>query len=127
MRGVELVVSDDHEGLKAAVNRHFQGAGWQRCQVHYAKKPPRDGRGQEAKKGARSRSARGLRRAGQALLPSISGLLRGREVAREGLYEKVAEHLEEHVEEYLSCLAFPESHRKRIRTTNGLENVSTRR
>ena len=26
LRGVELVVSDDHEGLKAAVGRHFQGA-----------------------------------------------------------------------------------------------------
>ncbi len=25
LRGVELVVSDDHEGLKAAVLRHFQG------------------------------------------------------------------------------------------------------
>jgi len=32
--GVELVVSDDHQGLRAAVERHFQGASWQRCQVH---------------------------------------------------------------------------------------------
>jgi putative transposase len=32
-----LVVSDDHEGLKSAVCRHFQGASWQRCQVHYAR------------------------------------------------------------------------------------------
>jgi putative transposase len=37
LSGVELVVSDDHEGLKAAVFRHFQGASWQRCQVHYAR------------------------------------------------------------------------------------------
>lgn len=35
--GVSLVVSDDHEGLKAAIERHFQGASWQRCQFHYAK------------------------------------------------------------------------------------------
>jgi transposase-like protein len=41
--------------------------------------------------------------------------------------EKVAEHLEEHIEECLSCLAFPESHRKRIRTTNGLERLRARR
>jgi hypothetical protein len=34
LKGVELVVSDDHEGLKAAIERHFQGASWQRCQVH---------------------------------------------------------------------------------------------
>jgi putative transposase len=31
LEGVELVVSDDHEGLKAAVSRHFQGAAHQRC------------------------------------------------------------------------------------------------
>src|SRR5215208_5972026 len=37
LSGVELVVSDDHEGLKAAIARHFQGASHQRCQVHYAR------------------------------------------------------------------------------------------
>src|SRR5215208_259439 len=39
-------------------------------------------------------------------------------------HEKVAEHIEEHVEECLSCLFFPESHRRRIRTTNGLERFN---
>jgi putative transposase len=38
--------------------------------------------------------------------------------------EKVAEHLEDHIEECLSCLAFPEPHRRRIRTTNGLERFN---
>jgi len=37
LSGVELVVSDDHKGLKAAITRHFQGASWQRCQVHYVR------------------------------------------------------------------------------------------
>jgi len=37
LKGVELVVSDDHGGLKAAIARHFQGAAYQRCQVHYAR------------------------------------------------------------------------------------------
>ena len=37
LRGVELVVSDEHTGLKAAIERHFQGASQQRCQVHYAR------------------------------------------------------------------------------------------
>ena len=39
-------------------------------------------------------------------------------------HEKVAEHLEEHIEECLACLSFPESHRRRIRTTNGLERLN---
>lgn len=38
--------------------------------------------------------------------------------------EKVGEHIEEHIEECLACLAFPESHRRRIRTTNGLERLN---
>jgi putative transposase len=29
LKGVELVISDDHEGLKSAIERHFQGASWQ--------------------------------------------------------------------------------------------------
>jgi transposase-like protein len=43
---------------------------------------------------------------------------------REKGNEKVAEHLEEHVEECLTYLAFPEGHRRRIRTTNGLERLN---
>lgn len=37
LRGVQLVTSDDHEGLKAAISRQFQGVSWQRCQVHFAR------------------------------------------------------------------------------------------
>jgi putative transposase len=33
-------------------------------------------------------------------------------------------HIEERIEECLSCLSFPESHRRRIRTTNGLERFN---
>ena len=34
LRGVRLVISDAHAGLKAAIRRVFQGSGWQRCRVH---------------------------------------------------------------------------------------------
>lgn len=37
LRGVELVTSDAHRGLAAAIARHFQGASWQRCQVHFTR------------------------------------------------------------------------------------------
>src|SRR5829696_7796163 len=33
LRGVKLVISDAHEGLKAAIRR-VVGASWQRCRVH---------------------------------------------------------------------------------------------
>ena len=34
---MQLVTSDDHEGLKAAISRQFQGVSRQRCQVHFAR------------------------------------------------------------------------------------------
>jgi putative transposase len=35
LHGVRLVVSDDHEGIKAAVFSELPGADWQRCVVHF--------------------------------------------------------------------------------------------
>ncbi len=35
LRGVRLVVSDDHEGIKAAVAGELPGVHWQRCVVHF--------------------------------------------------------------------------------------------
>ena len=49
----------------------------------------------------------------------ILGSTKGRVIAQ----TKIAEHIEEHIEECLSCLVFPDSHRRRIRTTNGLERL----
>jgi transposase-like protein len=121
LTGVELVVSDDHEGLKAAIGRHFQGASWQRCQVHYQ-------RNLLGMVGAKRRKeiAADLR----AIFAATSreqALGMASEVAgrwREKGYEKVACHIEENIEECLACLAFPEGHRRRIRTTNGLERLN---
>ena len=35
LHGVQLVISDAHEGLKAAIGAVFAGASWQRCRVHF--------------------------------------------------------------------------------------------
>jgi len=35
LRGVQLVISDSHEGLKGAIASVFGGASWQRCKVHF--------------------------------------------------------------------------------------------
>jgi putative transposase len=121
LSGVELVVSDEHEGLKAAVARHFQGASHQRCQVHYS-------RNLLGMVGAKKRKELGadLRRI-FAVPQRRSALDLASSVAqkwREKGHEKIACHIEEHIEECLSCLSFPESHRRRIRTTNGLERFN---
>jgi putative transposase len=35
LAGVQLVISDAHEGLKAAIAQTLAGASWQRCRVHF--------------------------------------------------------------------------------------------
>ena len=35
LHGVDLVVSDHHNGLIRAIRQYFQGATWQRCQTHF--------------------------------------------------------------------------------------------
>jgi putative transposase len=121
LSGVELVVSDDHKGLKAAITRHFQGASWQRCQVHYARNLL--GMVSFAKRKELGADLRGIfaasdREQALGITLSVAEKWRGKG------HEKVACHLEEHIEECLTCLAFPESHRRRIRTTNGLERLN---
>jgi putative transposase len=121
LSGVQLVISDDHEGLKAAIARHFQGASHQRCQVHYARNllgMVSYARRKELASDLRAIFAAPSRK--QALTIASSVAERWRQKGN----EKVAEHIEEHIEECLSCLAFPESHRRRIRTTNGLERLN---
>jgi putative transposase len=121
LSGVELVVSDDHEGLKSAIARHFQGASHQRCQVHYARNllgMVGHARRKELGTDLRAIFAAPERKQALAICAPVAEKWRAKG------NEKVAEHLEEHIEECLSCLAFPESHRRRIRTTNGLERLN---
>jgi putative transposase len=121
LSGVELVVSDDHEGLKAAIARHFQGASHQRCQVHYARNLlGMVGASRRKELGADLRAifAASVREQALGLASTLA-----QEWRKKG-YPQVAFHLEEHIEECLACLSFPESHRRRIRTTNGLERLN---
>ena len=121
LKGVELVVSDDHEGLKSAVCRHFQGAAHQRCQVHYMSNLlGMVGRAKRKELGSDLRAIFAAPAREQALRIASSVAHKWRQKG----HEKVQEHVEEHIEECLSCLAFPESHRRRIRTTNGLERLN---
>src|SRR5215210_2111677 len=121
LSGVELVVSDDHGGLKAAIARHFQGAAYQRCQVHYMRNLlGMVSYASRKELGADLRAIFSAPAREQALQLASSVANKWRKKGN----EKVAEHVEEHLEECLACLAFPESHRRRIRTTNGLERLN---
>jgi putative transposase len=100
LSGVELVVSDEHEGLKAAIARHFQGAARQRCQVHYT----RNLLGMVAAK-RRKDLAEDLRGVFAAPNREVTlGLASELADRWRGTHPGVAEHVEECIEECLTCL-----------------------
>lgn len=120
VQGVELVTSDHHRGLRAAIGRCFHGAAWQRCQVHLA-------RNLLGAVGQRHR--RDLADEMRAIFATPT-LAQARSAAQEAAdrwrptHPRIATRLEEDLEESLTCLAFPPEHRVRIRTTNGLERLN---
>jgi putative transposase len=119
LSGVRLVTSDSHKGLKAAIDRHFQGASWQRCQVHFT----RDlvgmvGAGRRGELAADLREIFVATTREQALTTAEAVAARW-----ERTHPAVARSMDEGIEDCLACLAFPLAHRARIRTTNGLERL----
>jgi transposase-like protein len=120
LKGVRYVVSDDHKGLRAAAERHFQGALWQRCQVHFV----RNALGMVARRDAADVLS-ALRTVTEA--PDREGARKAIGEAATTLrrkHAKVARLLEEHGEEILAVYSLPEPHRKRMRSTNMLERVN---
>lgn len=117
LHGVRYVVSDDHAGMVRAIERHFQGAVWQRCQVHFVRNAlALCGRQQRPQvlRLMKLVTESATREAAQAALAAAVAEL-------EKKAPKVARLLEESGEEILGVYALPETHRKRMRTTNMLE------
>jgi transposase-like protein len=119
LSGVRLVTSDDHRGLKAAIDRHFQGASWNRCRVHFARDLVKMvGAGRRGDLAADLREIFAATTREQAIATAEAMAARW-----QPSHPAVARLLEEEIEDCLACLAFPFAHRPRIRTTNGLERL----
>ena len=120
LHGVRLVTSDDHAGLRSAIARHFQGAAWQRCQVHFARNlQGRVGRKDRARLADDLRAIFAASDAAQAQATARTCAERWR-----ASHPSVAIPLEDEVESCLACYAAPPPHRVRVRTTNGLERFN---
>jgi len=120
LTGVRLVTSDDHRGLVNAIGKHFQGVSWQRCQVHVA----RNALGKVARS-HRAALAADIKAVFNAPTLAWARTLKGEVIARWARsHPKLAEWLETALEDGLACFAFPEAHRRRIRSTNGLERFN---
>ncbi len=121
VRGVQLIVSDAHAGLKAARVAVFGGVPWQRCQFHLQVNAqayvPRIEMRKEVAAALRAVfGAPSLHEAKRLLAETVQ---RYRSVA-----PKLAVWMEENVGEGLMVYAFPEAHRRLLRTTNGLERLN---
>jgi transposase-like protein len=121
LKGVELLVSDDHAGLRAARRAVFPAVPWQRCQFHLS---------QNAQRFARRNQER--RRIAQALrdifnspsLEDAEAMLKRKVQAFGETNQALSQWMEENVREGLTVHTFARGLHKRIRTVNALENLN---
>ena len=119
LRGVKLVISDAHEGLKAAIRRVF-GATWQRCRVHWMRNALA-----YVPKSQQNMVAAALRQAfiqpdraqANQVLRHVADQLREK-------WPKLAVFIDESEADVLSYLDFPEQHRGKLHSTNPLERLN---
>ena len=119
--GVEMVTSDSHAGLRAALAARMPGVTWQRCQFHLQQNAqayvPR-----RSMKSAVARSLRSVfdapdRHAAAARLAEVVASYRD-------TAPRLSEWAENNVPEGLTVFALAPEYRRRLRTTNGLERLN---
>lgn len=119
LRGVRLVISDDHESIKHAVQVELPSAQWQRCVVHFERNILAHVPQAESKAVAAD-----LKTIFHAARRETAESLAGSFTARyEKAHPKAVEILKRGLDDALTYTAFPSSHHKYIRTTNGLERL----
>lgn len=121
LEGIRLIVSDDHEGLRAAREAVLGSVAWQRCQFHLQRNAaayvPKAEMRQEVAQSIRAIfNAEDRRAADEALEKAVS---RYRKSA-----SQLADWMEAAIPEGLAVFAFPTPHRRRLRTTNALERLN---
>jgi putative transposase len=119
LSGVRLVVSDDHEGIKAAVAAEMPGVEWQRCTVHFERNVLSHIPASEMSEVAEDLKAIFKVRRGKtarALAKEFVGLYGKR-------FPKAVSVFEAGIEDALTYLRYPGSHHARICTTNMLERL----
>ena len=119
LRGVKLVISDSHEGIKAAVSK-VMNCTWQRCRVHFM----RNVLAHAGKSGRRVVSA--FIGTAFAQNDAAEARLQWRRVADQlrPKLPKLARLLDDAETDVLAYMAFPAAHRAKLHSTNPLERVN---
>lgn len=120
LRGVQLVVSDAHAGLRAAIPRVMNGCTWQRCSVHFLRNVlsviPRK---------AQQLASASIRHIFHQASIEDAKLALGRAVELlEPKWPRAAELLLEAEEDVLAYMHFPEAHWRQLKSTNPLERLN---
>jgi putative transposase len=120
LSGVQLVTSDAHQGLKGAIAAVLQGAGWQRCRVHFVRNALA-----LVPKAAQQMVAATIRTV--FVQPdAVTARETWRKVA-DGFrprWPRLAELLDEAEADVLAYLAFPSEHWRQIWSNNPLERLN---
>ncbi len=119
LRGVKLVISDAHEGLKAAISK-ILSATWQRCRVHFM----RNALAHAGKSGRRVVSA--FVATAFAQDDADSAKQQWRRVADQlrPKVPKLAALMDEAEPDVLAYMTFPQQHRAKLHSTNPLERLN---
>ena len=119
LRGVKLVVSDAHEGLKGAVTK-VMNASWQRCRVHFM----RNALAHAGKSGRRVVSA--LIATAFAQDDAEAARTQWRKVADQlrPKLAKLAALMDEAEPDVLAYMCFPAAHRTKLHSTNPIERLN---
>jgi transposase-like protein len=121
LSGVKLIVSDDHAGLKAARRATLPSVPWQRCQFHLQQ----NAQGYIARVDQREIVGRRIRAIFNAPdRAEAERLLKHAIQAWRTEAPKLAEWAEANLADGFAVFNFPQGHRVRLRTTNGLERIN---
>jgi putative transposase len=121
LRGVKMIASDDHAGLKAARKAMFAGVPWQRCQFHLQ----HNAQGYVSKLDQRQTVARQIRNIFNASdVNEANRQLQAAIKDWESSHSKLAAWAQENLSEGFAVFGLPPEHRVRMRTTNGLERLN---
>ena len=121
LRGVKMIASDDHAGLKAARKAMFAGVPWQRCQFHLQ----HNAQGYVSRLDQRAPVARTIASIFNAPDVNEANRLLGLAVqAWHTTHPKLAEWAQLHLAEGFTVFGLPPGHRVRMRTTNALERLN---
>jgi len=119
LRGVKLVISDAHEGIKAAVSRVFS-ATWQRCRVHFM----RNVMAHSGKNGRRVVAAFIATAFAQDDAEAARTQWRGVADQLRSKLPRLAAFLDQAEPDVLAYMNFPAAHRAKLHSTNPIERVN---